>query len=610
MALGSKNFRVDWGEGGKGRGAKLERETVSRVLRYFVPYRATTGMVVLVITVLAVLAVLFPYMIKVIVDDAIPNQNFGTLNLLIFGMVAVTAVQAGLGMWQTWLTTKIGQSVMFDIRNEMYRHVCSMPMSFFTGTKTGEIMSRLNNDVNGVQQVVTNTFSLSLHNVLNSVITIIAMFLLDWRLALMSLCFLPVFLYPTLVVAKKQVQVKRGTQKKLGELSSTMQETVSVSGMLLMKTFSRQEYEFDRFRKVNIDLMKLQIRDAMNARWFFISVFTITQLAPAALYWFGGRLVIGEAMTLGTVIAFTALLGRLYQPVSALGNVHIDLVGSVALFERLFEYLDMPVGIQEKPDAVELKTCRGKVSFENVSFYYNSDRDVLKNVSFVIEPGQMVAVVGASGSGKTTISNLIPRLYDPTSGRITLDGHDLRDVKLQTLGEQIGMVTQETYLFHTTIRENLCYGYLEATDEEIVAAAKAANIHEFIMSLPDGYETVVGERGHKLSGGEKQRMAIARVMLKEPTVLILDEATSSLDYHSEAMIQEALDKLIRSRELSTLVIAHRLSTILAADQILVLDEGRVVEKGTHEELLACGGVYAGLYQKQFGTDERTAQPVT
>lgn len=586
----------DWGQDGKGK-PKLKKDSVLRVYRYFWPYWKLIVGVVLCILLAAGLGLLQPLLIKWIVDDAIPHGQGGLLNWLIFAMILAAIAQGLVSVLQTFLNVKIGQGVMFDVRNQMYHHLHQMSIRFFTSTKTGDIMSRVNNDVNGLQSVVTDTIASSLNNILISVTTLVMMFVLDWRLALLSLIMLPLFIVPTRKVGKMNYQAKKETQIKVGDLSSLMQETLSVSGALLVKSFVRQDYEFQRFEATNRELMRLQIRQSMIGRWFFAFITIVSTAGPAFIYWYGGHLVIDQDITLGTVIAFTAYLTRLFGPFAALANIQVNIMGSVALFERLFEYMDMDIEIQEKEHPLVLQNVRGEIELEHVTFRYQPDRSVLEDVSFKIEPGQLVALVGPSGSGKTTISSLIPRLYDPTEGRVLVDGHDVRDLELQSLGEQIGMVTQETFLFHTTIRDNLRYGRPDATDEEVIAAAKAAYIHDLIASLPEGYDTIVGERGHKLSGGEKQRMAIARVILKAPKILILDEATSALDSHSEALIQQALEELMKNR--TSLVIAHRLSTILAADKILVLEGGKLVETGKHDELLAQGGLYASLYKQQF-----------
>lgn len=596
----------DWGDV-KNRPA-IKKDSIRRILGFFRPYRKQFLVVLLCIGVGAGLGVLQPLLIKWIIDTAIPQGRTGLLHILVGGMLVAAVASSLVGVLQTYFNTLIGQGVMYDIRNEMYRHMHKMSMNFFTNTKTGDIMSRVNNDVNGLQNVVSDTVSNSISNFVLVISMVVTMFALDWRLACLSLLLLPLFIFPTRRVAKLNFQIKKNTQQKIGELSSLMQETLSVSGALLVKAFVRQEYERERFRHVNMDLKNWQIRQSMIGRWFFASLAFIGTAGPAVIYWYGGNSVINGSISLGTVVAFASLLPRLFGPVSAIANVHVNFYGSIALFERLFEYLDMPVEISERPGAVRLRNVKGKVEFDHVSFSYGGEREILHDVSLSIRPGQLVALVGPSGSGKTTCMNLIPRLYDPSQGKVLLDGHDLRDITLDSLGSSIGMVTQETFLFHATIRENLRYGRLDASDEEIVQAAVAANIHDVIVNMPDGYDTIVGERGYKLSGGEKQRISIARVILKDPAILLLDEATSALDSQSEALVQAALDEVMKAR--TSLVIAHRLSTILAADLIVVLEHGRVVEQGTHTELLAREGLYAALYHQQFDSANSLELPAT
>jgi ATP-binding cassette subfamily B protein len=591
---------VDWGQDHR-KQTRIRGNTLRRVMRYFVPYWKYEALVLLCIGGSTVLGLLQPLIIRGIIDTAIPQHRLGLLNLFILLMVAAALLSSLIGVLQAYWNARIGQGVMLDIRNQMYRHLLQMSMQFFTHTKTGDILSRVNNDVNNLQNVVTDTVANSVSNIVTSFSTILTMYLLDWRLATLSVMILPVFIVPTRRVGQLNFRLKKKTQEKMAELSSLMQETLSVSGALLVKVFARQDFEAGRFAKVNQALRDVQIKQSMVGRWFFMLITVISTAGPAIIYWYGGFAVMNHSITLGTVVAFTAYLTRLYGPVSSLANIHVNVLGSLALFERLFEYLDMPVDIKVPESPVHPERVIGRITFRGVSFRFSgTERNVLTQIDLDIAPGQLVALVGPSGAGKTTLSMLIPRLYDVTEGQLLIDGVDVRHIAREAIGRWVGVVTQETFLFHASIRDNLLYGNLNATTEQMIAAAKAAYIHDFIEGLPDGYDTVVGERGYKLSGGEKQRIAIARVILKNPSILILDEATSSLDSQSEAWIQAALEPLMQSR--TSVVIAHRLSTVLNADRIVVMDGGRIVETGTHSELLAFGGLYARLYKQQFRED--------
>jgi len=625
----------------KKRGRKTDARTLQRVAQAFSPYKFQVVLVLFAIILTTVLGLINPLMIRFIFDDAIGKGNLNLLIILVIIMFITPIVTGIIGVGQTYLNNIIGQQVMRDFRNKLYHHLQSMSLRFFTSTRTGEIQSRLSNDVGGVQGVVTDTATSVVSNISTALSTIIAMLYLSPLLTLISLGLLPIFLWITYKIGNVRRATSKQTQQSLASLTAMMQETLSVSGILLSKTFGRQKYAEDRFQKENQKLTDLEVRQQMIGRWFFMFIGTFFSITPAIVYLVAGWQIIHNVpgVTLGSIVAFTTLQSRLFFPIGQLLNVQVEIQGALALFDRIFEYLDLPIEIKDKPNALQLSPndVSGKVTFNNVSFTYKRDessvlsdlngkvgngkgddgsakravspdpvaispgepvsRITLNDVSFEIKPGQLAALVGPSGAGKTTITYLVPRLYDVDSGSVEIDGHNVKDIALSSLGELIGVVTQETYLFHASIRENLLYARTDATDEEIIAAAKAAAIHDRIMELDDGYDTLVGERGFKLSGGEKQRVAIARVILKNPRILILDEATSALDTHSERLIQAALEPLMKNR--TTLAIAHRLSTILAADVILVVDRGEIVERGTHHELLEQNGLYARLYNEQF-----------
>jgi len=628
-----------FGRGGDAPPVPRERrgQTLRRITAFFRPYRGQVLVVLFAILLTSFVGLINPILLKLLIDIAIPRRDWGLLNLFVGLMIVLPIVSGLIGVGQSYLNNVIGQSVMHDLRTALYAHLQKMPLRFFTDNKTGEIQSRLANDVGGVQSVVTDTAASLTSNIAIALSTVIAMFIIDWRLTLLSLGMLPFFMYLTFRVGKVNREVRGETQKSLAEMSAATEETLSVSGMLLSKTFGQQQTAIDRFSKLNRRLASLQIRQAMVGRWFFMIIGTIFSITPAFVYWLAGYLSIQNdphAPTIGDIVAFTTLQSRLFFPLGQLLNVQVEIQGALALFDRIFEYLNLDPVIVDAPDAIDLAAgpVAGRIQFHDVSFRYptappsetpaDAGADVadvgevatdapaplrpviaevlpfgLEHIDFEAEPGQLVALVGPSGSGKTTTTYLVPRLYDVDAGSVEIDGVDVRRLSLVSLGRVIGFVTQETYLFHDTVRANLLYARPEATQTEIEAAARAAAIHDRVMELPAGYDTVVGERGYKLSGGEKQRIAIARVLLKDPRILILDEATSALDTVSERLIQRALERLERGR--TTIAIAHRLSTILRADQILVYDGGRIVERGTHATLLAKGGLYARLYHEQF-----------
>ncbi len=575
-------------------------EMLARIAGYFRPYAKRGVLVFGAVGTVAGLGVLPPVIAGAIVDNAILRQSGGLLNWLVVAMVVVSIGGGLAGVALTYLNTTIGQSIVYDLRMQLYETLRRQGMRFFTNAKAGELVSRLGSDVSGVEGVVTTTVSQVMSNVLTVGTTLAVMIALDWKLTLVSLAILPLFVVPTRRVGVIRRELAKRRQRRVAAMSNIVSETLGVSGAQLIKTFGRDAYEIERFGGVSDDLRQVQIRESMVGRWFFMTIQTFWAAAPAVVWLIGGHQVITDALTLGDVIAFTALQNRLFIPINQLLTVHIEVQSALALFERIFEYLDLEPDVVEKRDALIHSSPVGRFAFEQVSFSYRADLPVLHEVSFEVAPGTMTALVGPSGAGKSTIAALVSRLYDPDAGRITLDGLDLRDLALRSLADAVGVVAQDTFLFHATLRENLSYARPGASEEDMISAANAAQIHDFVATLPEGYDTVVGERGYRLSGGEKQRVSIARAILKDPKVLVLDEATSALDTRSERLIQEAVARLLEGR--TAIVIAHRLSTILAADQILVVDAGRIIERGRHGDLLVRGGLYARLYREQFGGD--------
>ncbi|MBV9193001.1 MAG: ABC transporter ATP-binding protein [Solirubrobacterales bacterium] len=575
------------------------RRDPHRIIALFARYRVRLAAVVGLIVFSSGLSMVSPFLLRAVLDDALPHRNGTLLSELVLGMIAISIATGAISVWQTYISNVIGQRVMHDLRAAVYRHLQRMSLAFFTRTRTGEVQSRIANDIGGIDSVVTTTATSIAQNATTVIATIVAMVLLDWRLAAVSLVFVPPFVWLTRRVGQVRRRITTERQRRLADLSALVSESLSVSGIMLGKTMGRGRDLAERFTDDSREIADIEVRSRMAGRWVMSTIQMVFAIQPALVYWIAGQSFVhgGHAISIGTVVAFTQLQTRLLFPIQSLLSTGTDLEASLALFDRIFEYLDLPVDIVEAEHPIVLRTDEvlGEVRFEDVSFRYGAGREdawTLRGIDLVVPAGTRTAIVGETGAGKTTLGYLVARLYEPQAGRVTIDGVDVRDAALDSLAATVGVVSQETYLFHASVRENLRFARPDASDAEIEDAARTARIHALISSLPDGYDTVVGERGYRFSGGEKQRMAIARTILRNPPVLVLDEATSSLDTQTEAAVQAELERLAQGR--TTITIAHRLSTVRDADQIVVLDRGRIAERGSHEQLLERGGLYATL----------------
>src|SRR5947209_1020338 len=573
------------------------RREHSRILRLFIPYRWRLAAVIALIVFSAGLGMISPFLLRSVLDNALPHRDGSLLTELVLGMIGIAIATGAISVWQTYISNVIGQRVMHDLRAAVYRHLQRMSLAFFTRTRTGEVQSRIANDIGGIDSVVTTTATQVAQNATTVLATVVAMVLLDWRLAAFSLVFVPPFVWLTRRVGQVRRRITTERQLRLADLSALVSESLSVSGIMLGKTMGRGRDLATRFTDESREIADIEVRSRMAGRWVMSTIQMVFAIQPALVYWIAGQSFVhgGHAISIGTVVAFTQLQTRLLFPIQNLLSTGTDVEASLALFDRIFEYLDLPIAIVEAPTPVRLRADEvlGEVRFEDVSFRYGEDGPwTLEHIDVTVPAGTRTAVVGETGAGKTTLGYLVARLYEPQAGRVTIDGVDVRDASLDSLAATVGVVSQETYLFHASVRENLRFACPQASDEQIEEAARTARIHALISSLPDGYDTIVGERGYRFSGGEKQRMAIARTILRNPPVLVLDEATSSLDTQTEAAVQAELERLSEGR--TTITIAHRLSTVRDADQIVVLDEGRIAERGAHDELMEIGRAYAAL----------------
>jgi len=578
--------------------AKNPRVPMRRILRLFRPYRWNLLFVAFLVAASSVVSLVNPFLIRAIIDTALPQGRTGLLAILALGMIVVAVANSSFGVSQTYVSTKVGQRVMHDLRTAVYSHLQRMSLAFFTKTRTGEVQSRIANDIGGMQSTVTTTATALVSNLTTVIAALIAMAVLDWRLTIASLIMLPAFVWISRRVGTERRRITRDRQKKLAVLTSIVQESLSVSGIMLGHTMGRSQSLTESFAAESHGLSDLEVASNMAGRWRQSTIQIVMSSMPAVIYWVTGLTSNGDhmAISIGTLVAFTTLQQSLFRPATQLLSTGVDIQSSLELFGRIFEYLDLPIDIAEPEHPVVMGKVRGEVRLADVGFSYSSaGRPTLRGIDVTVPAGGSLAIVGETGSGKTTLSYLIPRLYDVTSGSVTIDGVDVRDMSFDALSAAVGVVSQETYLFHSSVADNLRFAKPDATDEELVAAAKAAQIHDHLMTLPDGYDTVVGERGYRFSGGEKQRLAIARAVLRNPPILVLDEATSALDTQTEQAVQEAIDTVSAGR--TTITIAHRLSTIRDADEILVLDRGEIVERGTHDGLLAFGGHYAALVNR-------------